>query len=109
MISGWISGGKGEKPPIPLKPGSCTRIELAWDNTYTNADLAIVRKAPAKVRLAMHQPGRKGEVVTLTVGASLTDAKGWPDVVSHALPSGCDYIGVTREDDGTAPVGFVVY
>ena len=109
MISGYISGGKGEKPAIVLKPGSCTRVALAWDNTYPNADLGITRKPPAKVRLAMHQPGRKGDVVTLTVGASLTDAKGWADAVSHALPSGCDYIGVVREDDSPAPVGFVVY
>ena len=109
MISGYITGGKGEKPAIKLKGGAFSHIELAWDNTYTNGDLGITRKAPAQIRLAMHQPGRKGDVVTVTVGAKLDDAKGWADSVPQALPSGCDYISVVREDDNAAPVSFVVY
>lgn len=109
MLSGSFTGGKGEKPPIVTKGGNFTHIFVGYDNTLTMTDPPIVREAPATFRLAPHVNGRKGETFTVSVGATLTDTKGRPDGVDHALIAGCDYISVVRTDDGTRPVGFSVY
>lgn len=107
MLSGSFTGGKGEKPPVVTKGGKFTKIFLAWDNSYTDANTP--REAQAVIRLAPHVGGRKGETFDVTVGATLADAKGRPDGVEHELPAGCDYVAVVRKDDGTRPVGFSVY
>jgi hypothetical protein len=110
VISGSISAGKGAKPGIELAAGGPFKtIKLGCDNTRENTDLGITRQPPASIRLAMHVPGRTGKAVTVTVGAALTDTKGWADSVKEALPSGCDRIDVERNDDGARPVTFSVY
>lgn len=106
MISGFITGGKGEKPPIGVG-GKCTKLYLYWDNTRENADLGIVRADQAHFRLAPHVPGRKGATdADVKVGASLSDTGGRPDATVVSLPAGCDYIPVERLDDGGRVVGF---
>ena len=110
MLSGTLTGGKGEKPPVIFKPGAFTHIRLAWDNTRDNPAIGLTRQGTAHFRLAFHVPGRKGTTVEdLVVGATLTDPQGRPDAVDKPLPSGCDYIAIERLDDGTRPVGFCVY
>lgn len=102
MLSGKITAGKGPKDGIELDDkGSFKKIKIGWDNTRVNPALGNTRQPPASVRLAMHVPGRKGTSTTVTVGASLTDTKGWADSVTTALPAGCDRIDIERNDDGT--------
>jgi hypothetical protein len=107
MLSGSISAGKGAKPSI-ICPGLKT-VQFGFDNTLTLTDPAIERQGPATLRVAMHQPGRKGTVESkVTVGAAADDTKGWADNVKVTLPSGCDRIDVVRLDDGAGTVGFCV-
>jgi hypothetical protein len=110
MISGKITAGKGQKDSIELAEGGpFHKVKLGWDNTRENLALGITRKPPASFRLAMHQPGRKGTSVPVTVGATLDDTKGWADSVVVPLPAGCDRIDVERNDDGDASVSFCAY
>jgi hypothetical protein len=109
MLSGKIPAGKGDRDPILFPADAFKKLQFGWDNTYGNDALGMTRQAPAQLRVALHQKGRKGTVpATVTVGAALDDAKGWADNVEVTLPAGCDRIDITRLDDGVRSVGFCV-
>lgn len=110
MISGRITEGKGDKGSILCPEGRFTTLSVGWDNTLALTDPPVLRQAPAVLRVAMHQPGRKGRTeAQVTVGAPLGETTGWADNVSEALPAGCDRIDIIRLDDGDRPLGFCVY
>lgn len=107
MYRDSIPAGKG--PAAPILCANNKKIYFGWDNTLTLTDPPVERQAPAVFRVAMHQSGRKGQVEKeVTVGAALTDTKGWADNVGVDLPSSCDRIDIVRLDDGTRPVGLCV-
>jgi hypothetical protein len=98
LQSGQLNFGKNALTAISVAPGTAHNIAFGCDNS-------VQAQPPARLRVAIYGPGPGWHVEK---DVPVDGTKGLK-VVPFPDPSKTGVISVIREDDGTVPIGYVVY